>query len=195
MMWAPGTAPLPPKAWSGRGIRPTRLRREAGLEPIVFVTKMRWRIERDYQELRQEFGLRHDEGRGWQGFHRHATHRRLRLLDRTTSESTRCKKTSHGQKRLPFPTITPLAAAGRLQRRVHDSTTTLRLLIASAICSTRHRCPCCWKAALNLWPSKTGTLRGRSKSPAASLRPRASPSPPPIFRALTVIDSARLTGL
>jgi SRSO17 transposase len=154
-VWAQGTAPLPPKPWSGRGIRPTRLRREPGHEPIavkplamalppetyrtvawregtntelssrfaavrvrpahrdylgtemrpeewlliewpdgeaeptkyflstapaeatleqmVFVTKMRWRIERDYQELKQEFGLSHYEGRGWQGFHHHAT--------------------------------------------------------------------------------------------------------------------------
>jgi hypothetical protein len=40
---------------------------------LVFVTKMRWRIERDYQELKQEFGLSHYEGRGWQGFHHHAT--------------------------------------------------------------------------------------------------------------------------
>jgi SRSO17 transposase len=154
-VWAPGTAPLPPKVWSGRGIRPTRLRREPGNEPVavktlsmalppeaysvvtwregtnselssrfaavrvrpahrdylgteprpeewllvewpegeveptkyflstapaeatpeqlVFVTKMRWRIERDYQELKQEFGLSHYEGRGWHGFHHHAT--------------------------------------------------------------------------------------------------------------------------
>lgn len=154
-VWAPGTAPLPPKPWAGRGIRPTRLRREPGHEPVavkalamalppgaynsvtwregtntrlssrfaalrvrpahrdylgtemrpeewlliewpdgeaeptkyflstapadatteqlVFVTKMRWRIERDYQELKQEFGLSHYEGRGWQGFHHHAT--------------------------------------------------------------------------------------------------------------------------
>ena len=154
-VWAPGTAPLPPKPWSGRGILPTRLRREPGNEPVsvktlaitlppnayatvtwregsnadlssrfaavrvrpthrdylstelrpeewlliewpedeaeptkyllstgpsdatleqlVFVTKMRWRIERDYQELKQEFGLSHYEGRGWLGFHHHAT--------------------------------------------------------------------------------------------------------------------------
>ncbi|MDR1463410.1 MAG: IS701 family transposase [Azoarcus sp.] len=154
-VWAPGTAPLPPKPWGGRGIRPTRLRREPGHEPVAvkalamalppgaydsvtwregththltsrfaalrvrpahrdylgtemrpeewlliewpdgeaeptkyflstapadattkqlaFVAKMRWRIERDYQELKQEFGLSHYEGRGWQGFHHHAT--------------------------------------------------------------------------------------------------------------------------
>ena len=46
---------------------------EATLEQLVFVTKMRWRIERDYQDLKQEFGLGHDEGRGWRGFYRHAT--------------------------------------------------------------------------------------------------------------------------
>jgi hypothetical protein len=34
---------------------------------------MRWRIERDYQDLKQEFGLGHYEGRGWRGFHHHAT--------------------------------------------------------------------------------------------------------------------------
>jgi len=154
-VWAPGTSPLPPKPWCGRGIRPTRLRREPGHEPVavktlamelppqtyrvvtwregtnaalssrfaavrvhpahrderrtairpeewlliewpdgeaeptkyflstlpadtslehlVFVAKMRWRIERDYQELKQEFGLSHYEGRGWRGFHHHAT--------------------------------------------------------------------------------------------------------------------------
>jgi hypothetical protein len=34
---------------------------------------MRWRIERDYLELKQEIGLGHYEGRGWPGFHHHAT--------------------------------------------------------------------------------------------------------------------------
>ena len=154
-VWAPGTAPLPPKAWSGRGIRPTKLWREPGnkpvavkvlamplpaqawrtvtwredtntelsscfagvqvrpahrdylrpemraeewlliewsesedeptkyflttapdeaaLEQMVFVTKMRWRIERDYPDLKQNFGLSCHGGKGWRGFHHHAT--------------------------------------------------------------------------------------------------------------------------
>ncbi|MDO8778234.1 MAG: IS701 family transposase [Burkholderiaceae bacterium] len=154
-VWAPGTASLLPKAWVGRGIRPTKLRREPGNEPLtvkalamalppqawntlswregtnsdlsgrfaalrvrpahrdylgtqmrleewlliewpegedepakyflttapeeatlaqmVFVAKMRWRIERDYQDLKQEFGLGHYERRGWRGFHHHAS--------------------------------------------------------------------------------------------------------------------------
>lgn len=46
---------------------------DTSLERLVAVTKMRWRIERDYQDLKQEFGLAHYEGRGWRGFHHHAT--------------------------------------------------------------------------------------------------------------------------
>ena len=154
-VWAPGTGPLPPKAWSGRGRPPTRIRRDADHRPVsvkalalglpaeawtmvtwregvagplasrfarvrvraahrdnelpearpeewlliewpegetepskywlstlpaditferlVDITKLRWRIERDYQELKQELGLGHYEGRGWRGFHHHAT--------------------------------------------------------------------------------------------------------------------------
>jgi SRSO17 transposase len=150
-VWAPGTAPLPPKRWSGRGRRPTRIRCDAKHKPVsakelalglprrawrtvgwrdgsaerlssrfarlrvraahrgerhaeewlliewpkgaeeptkywlstlpqdiaferlVDLAKLRWRIERDYQELKQELGLGHYEGRGWRGFHHHAT--------------------------------------------------------------------------------------------------------------------------
>ena len=42
-------------------------------ERLVDLAKLRWRIERDYQELKQELGLGHFEGRGWRGFHHHAT--------------------------------------------------------------------------------------------------------------------------
>jgi SRSO17 transposase len=44
-----------------------------GLRRLVDLAKLRWRIERDYQELKQELGLGHYEGRGWRGFHHHAT--------------------------------------------------------------------------------------------------------------------------
>lgn len=154
-VWAPGTGPLPPNAWSGRGRPPSRPRRDAQHRPVqvkalalglpeaawetitwregsaewltsrytrlrvraahrderlkepreeewlliewpegaaeptkywlatlpadvafaelVDLAKLRWRIERDYQELKQELGLGHYEGRGWRGFHHHAT--------------------------------------------------------------------------------------------------------------------------
>ncbi len=40
---------------------------------LVRAIKLRWRIERDYLDLKQEVGLGHYEGRGWRGFHHHAT--------------------------------------------------------------------------------------------------------------------------
>jgi SRSO17 transposase len=43
------------------------------LNRMVFEAKMRWRIERDFQDLKQELGLGHYEGRGWRGFHHHAS--------------------------------------------------------------------------------------------------------------------------
>lgn len=154
-LWSPGTGPLPPKPWSGRGRPPSLVRRhpehkpasakelaqalpasawqtvtwregsnsplssrfaavrvrpanrdywrsaprpeewflvewpqgesepikywlstlpeDSTLADLVDQAKLRWRIERDYQELKQEVGLGHYEGRGWRGFHHHAT--------------------------------------------------------------------------------------------------------------------------
>jgi SRSO17 transposase len=154
-VWPPGEGPLPPKPWSGRGRKPSRVRRDADHQPIsveqlalqqpdeawktvewregsnqtlssrfaalrirsashdvkrsnahpiewliiewpdgeaeptkywlstlpedtplevlVDTIKMRWRIERDYEELKSELGLAHFEGRGWRGFHHHAS--------------------------------------------------------------------------------------------------------------------------
>ena len=154
-VWAPGTKPLGPKRWSGRGQPPKLMRRDSAHQPVavkklalslpakawrmiawregsaekltsrfarlrvrvahrdynltksrpeewlliewpkgeaeptkywlstvpekiafhrlVDLTKLRWRIERDYQDLKQEVGLGHFEGRGWRGFHHHAT--------------------------------------------------------------------------------------------------------------------------
>jgi SRSO17 transposase len=40
---------------------------------LVHPAKLRWRIERDFEDLKQEVGLGHYEGRGRRGFHHHAT--------------------------------------------------------------------------------------------------------------------------
>jgi SRSO17 transposase len=45
------------------------------LERMVDHAKLRWRIERDYLELKQEVGLGHYEGRGWRGLHHHGEER------------------------------------------------------------------------------------------------------------------------
>jgi SRSO17 transposase len=40
---------------------------------LVRLIKLRWRVERDYQDAKAEVGLDHFEGRTWTGFHHHAT--------------------------------------------------------------------------------------------------------------------------
>jgi SRSO17 transposase len=64
--------------WPEGEAEPTRywlatLPARTSFRQLVDIAKLRWRIERDYQELKQEVGLDHFEGRGWRGFHHHAT--------------------------------------------------------------------------------------------------------------------------
>lgn len=49
------------------------LPQKTSLRRLVAITKQRWLIERDYEELKQEVGLSQYEGRNWRGFHHHAT--------------------------------------------------------------------------------------------------------------------------
>jgi SRSO17 transposase len=51
----------------------SNLPKDIAFRQLVDSAKLRWCIERDYQELKQEVGLGHFEGRGWRGFHHHAT--------------------------------------------------------------------------------------------------------------------------
>ncbi|HKE24100.1 MAG TPA: IS701 family transposase [Bryobacteraceae bacterium] len=66
MEWPTGESE-PTKYWL------STLPENASLKGLVRLAKHRWIIERDYEELKQELGLGHYEGRGWRGFHHHAT--------------------------------------------------------------------------------------------------------------------------
>jgi SRSO17 transposase len=64
--------------WPKGESEPTRyflstLPADCSFKQLVATIKMRWRIERDYLELKQELGLGHYEGRNWRGFHHHAS--------------------------------------------------------------------------------------------------------------------------
>jgi SRSO17 transposase len=64
--------------WPNQEAEPTKywlstLPQATKLTDLVRIAKHRWIIERDYEELKQELGLGHYEGRGWRGFHHHAT--------------------------------------------------------------------------------------------------------------------------
>jgi len=63
----PEDEPEPSKYWL------STLPPNISFRKLVDFAKLRWRIERAYQELKQEVGLGHFEGRGWRGFHHHAT--------------------------------------------------------------------------------------------------------------------------
>jgi len=64
--------------WPAETIAPTKywfsnLPEKASLRRLVRLAKLRWRVEQNYQQLKEELGLDHYEGRGWQGWHHHVT--------------------------------------------------------------------------------------------------------------------------
>ena len=64
--------------WPKGEAQPTRyflstLPADISFKELVATVKMRWRIERDYRELKQQVGLGHYEGRNWRGFHHHGS--------------------------------------------------------------------------------------------------------------------------
>jgi SRSO17 transposase len=63
----PRTEKEPTKYWL------SNLPASISLRRLVFLAKLRWRIEQDYEELKQELGLGHFEGRNWRGFHHHGS--------------------------------------------------------------------------------------------------------------------------
>ncbi len=63
----PAEAEAPAKYWF------SNLPEEISLRRLVRLAKLRWRVEQNYQQLKEELGLDHYEGRGWPGWHHHVT--------------------------------------------------------------------------------------------------------------------------
>lgn len=79
--WAQGKAPQPERwvliKWPEGAEKPdhywvSNLPEDIELTELVRLAKLRWRIEQDYEQLKDELGLDHFEGRSWNGWHRHA---------------------------------------------------------------------------------------------------------------------------
>jgi SRSO17 transposase len=64
--WPPGE-PEPVKYWLAN------LPDDTSMVELVWLAKLRWRVEHDYRELKDALGLDHFEGRSWQGWHHHVT--------------------------------------------------------------------------------------------------------------------------
>ena len=114
---------------------------------MIDLTMMRWRIERDYHELKQEVGLGHFEGRGWRGFHHHATMCIAAygfLVSERGAFPPADLDPAISSKDLPFPRVTdPEAPPLRTERHVPDSIATMRLRLNAGLVATLSRCPCC----------------------------------------------------
>lgn len=103
----------------------SNLPESTSIKRLVRSIKLRWRVERDYQELKGEIGLDHFEGRTWRGFHHHATlcavaHGFLALRRALFPPETSALDAAAGT---PSPAADP-AAASR---------------VVSAVCKTRGR--------------------------------------------------------
>jgi SRSO17 transposase len=98
--------------WPKGEAEPTRywlstLPQKTSLKALVKMAKHRWVIERDYEELKQELGLGHYEGRGWRGFHHHAT-LCIAAYGFLAGERTRFSPSAHvGNIELPAPEPLP----------------------------------------------------------------------------------------
>ncbi len=105
------------------------------LNRLVYLAKLRWLIERDYRELKQELGLGHYEGRSWPGFHHHAAlaiaaygfllTERLAIPPSGPRQRPQCKAPAlprgHRPRGSPDPDATPPARLDRHPPHSHRS--------------------------------------------------------------------------
>lgn len=114
----------------------------APLKTLVATAMGRWRIERDYQELKSELGLHHYEGRNWRGFHHHAS-LCIAAYSFLMRERLRSKKTTLNSKHPPYPEASARAGLAPMQRHVPNSIATMAFGLARFIARALPMCPCC----------------------------------------------------
>ncbi len=120
---------------------------KTSLKSLVKIAKHRWIIERDYEELKQELGLGHYEGRSWRGFHHHAT-LCIAAYGFLISERNRFSpsvRAGHVGLSAPEPPRTSARAGRRVRPERHNphSIATLHIVIARHLLQQLPGCPFC----------------------------------------------------
>ena len=120
------------------------LSEDTPIEVLVDTAKLRWRIERDYEELKSELGLAHFEGRSWRGFHHHATLCIAAYGFLIRERAAIPPSTPGGAKHLAYPSVPdPKAPPIRPERHIENSIATIRRQLTVALARNLLRCPCC----------------------------------------------------
>ena len=119
---------------------------DISLERMVDQAKLRWRIERDYLELKQEVGLGHYEGRGSRGFHHHASlciavYGFLISEKETIPPSGPFRPWRRSQSALSAGCSTQRICRCRHERHMPNSIATLRIRSRALSCSSCHDAP------------------------------------------------------
>lgn len=99
---------------------------ETTLKRLAATIKARWLCEQSHQQLKEELGLDHFEGRSWRGLHRHALMTMIAFL----YLQYRRLKAAEGEKRIIGPPPQPSLPA-------------VRRRIAAAFRMVVLRCPHC----------------------------------------------------
>ena len=141
----PEEEPEPTKYWL------SNLGAAVSLEELVAAAKLRWRIERDYQELKQEIGLGHFEGRGWRGFHHHATLCIAAygfLVAERSSFPPPAPISGQALRYLKYPQVGSRGdpPPRRPERHSEYSIATIKRELMIILSNTLSRCPCCHRS-------------------------------------------------
>ena len=94
------------------------------LRTLAATIKARWICEQAHQQLKEELGLDHFEGRSWQGLHRHAL---MTMIAFAFLQQCRLKKVRRGKKNPRTAAATKLASRASRHRRDYHSTATATL--------------------------------------------------------------------
>src|SRR5262245_49707653 len=90
------------------------------LRTLAATIKVRWICEQAHQQLKEELGLDHFEGRSWQGLHRHAL---MTMIAYAFLQYRRLKKARREKKNQWAAAATDLARRAPGHPRTHRSTT------------------------------------------------------------------------